>query len=65
MPKAARKLKPFGYRSPGYYRNGGRGGARAAGMYWARKFRNEMARGYDTGSITTPVPLLSGTGTVI
>ena len=65
MPKAMRKLKTSGYRSPGFYRRGKRDDARAAALYWARKRRNEMNRGYDTGGVTTPLPLLSGTGTVI
>ena len=71
MPKAARKkakmrkLKPYGYKPPGFYRAGKRDDARAAALYWARKRRREMNRDYDTGSPSTPVPLLSGTGTVI
>ena len=59
------KLKPYGYRPPGFYRAGKRDDARAAALYWARKRRREMVRGYETGSVMTPVPLISGTGTVI
>jgi hypothetical protein len=69
MPKPVRltftKLKPYGYRPPVKLRPGKSGDARAAGLYWERKQQREMVRAYDTGSITTPLPLLSGTGTVI
>ena len=71
MSKAARKrvktkkLKPYGYRPPGFYRAGKRNDARAAALYWGRKRRREMVRGYETGSMMTTLPVISGTGTVI